>query len=190
MAMLLFVMALMAASSMGTEVALIELDGQTGRVSLGLRLAEAKAASRDQTEIVPARVMIAGECRRTCAACGHLLPSKEHYTATFRSLFRATRQSGFSACSPVPSGYGGGGKKLCSFEAPELAYVTARVCGTGTFLARFSQTCCWNLLPVSGAHHAGKFAIGRCGLVACRENGGRGGAVVVGLDGDPQSPAE
>ena len=70
------------------EVARLERDEQAGLADLGLRLAEAKRLTAAiQTEIVWAQVTIAGEHRRTCVACGRVLASKGHYTATFRSLF-------------------------------------------------------------------------------------------------------
>src|ERR1700761_1865060 len=70
------------------EVARLERDEQAGLADLGLRLAEAKQlTSALQAEIVPAQVTIADENRRTCVACGRVLASKGHYTATFRSLF-------------------------------------------------------------------------------------------------------
>ena len=79
---------LQAGETTEVEVARIERDEQAGLSDLGLRLAEAKQlTSALQAEIVPAQVTIAGEHRCTCAACRRRLPSKGHYTATFRSLF-------------------------------------------------------------------------------------------------------
>jgi hypothetical protein len=70
------------------EVARLERDEHAGLADLGLRLAEAKRLTAAiQAEIVPAQVTIACEHRRTCVACGRVLASKGHYTATFRSLF-------------------------------------------------------------------------------------------------------
>ena len=70
------------------EVARLERDEHAGLADLGLRLAEAKRLTAAiQAEIVPAQVTIASEHRRTCVACGRVLASKGHYTATFRSLF-------------------------------------------------------------------------------------------------------
>jgi hypothetical protein len=55
---------------------------------LAWRLAEAKQLTAAiQAVIVPAQVTTAGEHRRICAACGRVLASKGHYSATFRSLF-------------------------------------------------------------------------------------------------------
>jgi hypothetical protein len=54
-----------------TEVARIERDEQAGTADLGLRLTETKqlmAALQDQ--IVPARVAVVGEHRRSCVSCG------------------------------------------------------------------------------------------------------------------------
>ena len=70
------------------EVARLERDEHAGLADLGLRLAEAKRLTAAiQGEIVPAQVTIACEHHRTCVACGRVLASKGHYTATFRSLF-------------------------------------------------------------------------------------------------------
>jgi hypothetical protein len=77
-----------AGETMEVEVARIERAEQAGLAGLGLHLAEAKQVmAAIQAEIVPAQVAIAGEQRRTCAACGCVLASKGHYSATFRSLF-------------------------------------------------------------------------------------------------------
>jgi len=70
-----------------TEVARIERDEQAGLAELGLRLAEAKQLTAAlQAQIVPAQVAVLGERRRSCVACGHVLASKGHYGARFRSL--------------------------------------------------------------------------------------------------------
>jgi hypothetical protein len=141
------------------EVARIERDGQTGLAGLGLRLAEAKQLTAAiQAEIVPAQVMIAGECRRTCAACGHVLASKGHYTATFRSLFGDVpiRVQRLLAC---PCQDMAEVKSFSAFDleaatvAPELAYVTARYAA----LAPFGKVAdlLSELLPISGARNAG-----------------------------------
>jgi len=141
------------------EVARIERDGQTGLAGLGLRLAEAKQLTAAiQAEIVPAQVMIAGECRRTCAACRHVLASKGHYTATFRSLFGDVpiRVQRLLAC---PCQDMAKAKSFSAFDlqaatvAPELAYVTARYAA----LAPFGKVAdlLSELLPISGARNAG-----------------------------------
>jgi hypothetical protein len=79
---------LQAGETTEVEVARIERDERAGLSDLGLRLVEAKQlTSALQAELVPAKVMIAGEHRCTCAACGRRLASKGHYTATFSSLF-------------------------------------------------------------------------------------------------------
>ena len=71
-----------------TEVAYIERDAQASLAELGLPLDEVKRlAAALQAEIVPAQVAVLGACRRACEACGRVLASKEHYGATFRSLF-------------------------------------------------------------------------------------------------------
>jgi hypothetical protein len=70
------------------EVAHLERDERAVLADLGLRLAEAKRLTAAiQAEMVPAQVTTASENRRTCIACGRVLASKGHYTATFRSLF-------------------------------------------------------------------------------------------------------
>src|ERR1700712_5981101 len=79
---------LQAGETTEVEVARLERDEQAGLADLGLGLAEAKRLTAAiQAEIVPAQVTIASENRRTCVACGRVLASKGHYTATFRSLF-------------------------------------------------------------------------------------------------------
>ena len=141
------------------EVARLERDGQTGLADLGLRLAEAKQLTAAiQTEIVPAQVVIAGECRRSCAACGHVPASKGHYTATFRSLFGdvPVRVQRLLAC---PCQNGGVARSFAAFDleaatvTPELAYLTARYAA----LAPFGKVAdlLSELLPVSGAQNAG-----------------------------------
>ena len=141
------------------EVARIERDEQAGLSDLGLRLAEAKQlTSALQAEIVPAQVMIAGEHRCTCAACGRRLASKGHYTATFRSLFGDVpiRIRRLFTC---PCQNGSEAKSFAAFDleaatvAPELAYVTARYAA----LAPFGKVAdlLSELLPVSRAPNAG-----------------------------------
>ena len=148
-----------AGETTALEVARIERDGQTGLAGLGLRLAEAKQLTAAiQAEIVPAQVMIAGECRRTCAACRHVLASKGHYTATFRSLFGDVpiRVQRLLAC---PCQDMAKAKSFSAFDlqaatvAPELAYVTARYAA----LAPFGKVAdlLSELLPISGAQNAG-----------------------------------
>ncbi len=70
------------------ELACFERDEQVGLADLGLSLAEAKhLTAAFQAEMVPTQVTVVGERRRLCEACGAVLASKGHYTATFRSLF-------------------------------------------------------------------------------------------------------
>jgi hypothetical protein len=141
------------------EVAQFERDEQAGLADLGLRLAEAKRLTAAiQAEIVPAQVMIAGESRSTCVACGRVLASKGHYTATFRSLFGDVpiRVRRLLAC---PCQGVGEAKSFAAFDleaatvAPELAYVTARYAA----LAPFGKVAdlLSELLPVGGAANAG-----------------------------------
>jgi len=141
------------------EVAHLERDEQAGLADLGLRLGEAKRLTAAiQAEIVPAQVTIASENRRTCLACGRVLASKGHYTATFRSLFGDVpiRVRRLLACSCQGAGEA---KSFAGFDleaatvAPELAYVTARYAA----LAPFGQvaTLLSELLPISGAPNAG-----------------------------------
>jgi len=102
--------------------------------------------------------MIAGECRRTCAVCGHVLASKGHYSATFRSLFGDVpiRVQRLLAC---PCQDMAEAKSFSAFDleaatvAPELAYVTARYAA----LAPFGKVAdlLSELLPISGAQNAG-----------------------------------
>src|SRR5271154_1647078 len=121
------------------EVACLERDGQAGLADLGLRLAEAKQLTAAlQAEMLPAQVMIAGEHRCTCAACGRRLASKGHYTATFRSLFGDVpiRIRRLLTCRCQN---GGEAKSFAAFGleaatvAPELAYVTARYAALAPF---------------------------------------------------------
>jgi len=121
------------------EVARLERDEQAGLADLGLRLAEAKPLTAAiQAEIVPTQVAIAGEHRRTCVACGHVLASKGHYTATFRSLFGdvPVRVRRLLTC---PCQGTGEAKSCAAFDleaatvAPELAYVTARYAALAPF---------------------------------------------------------
>jgi hypothetical protein len=99
-----------------------------------------------------------GERRRWCAACGHMLASKGHYRATFRSLFGEVpvqvRRLLVCPChgSGEPKSFAaldlGGGT-----VAPELAYVTARYAALAPFgkvAALLSE-----LLPIGGAANAG-----------------------------------
>ena len=140
------------------DVARIERAEQAGLADLGLRLAEAKQVlAAIQAEIVPAQVTTAGEHRRFCTACGRVLASKGHYTATFRSLFgdvpvRVRRL----LCCPCQGA--GEARSFAAFDleaatvAPELAYVTARYAA----LAPFGKVAdlLSDLLPVSGAPNA------------------------------------
>jgi hypothetical protein len=67
------------------EIARLERDERAGLANLGLRLAEAKQFTAAlQAEMVPAQATIVGERRRSCMACGCVLASKGHYTATAR----------------------------------------------------------------------------------------------------------
>ena len=141
------------------EVARFERDEHAGLTDLGLRLAEAKRLTAAiQAEIVPAQVTIAGENRRTCLACGRVLASKGHYTATFRSLFGdvpiRVRRLLTCPCQGTSEA-----KSCAAFDleaatvAPELAYVTARYAA----LAPFDKVAdlLSELLPVNGAPNAG-----------------------------------
>jgi hypothetical protein len=141
------------------EVARLERDEDAGLADLGLRLAEAKRLTAAiQAEIVPAQVTIASEHRRTCVACGHVLASKGHYTATFRSLFGDVpiRVRRLLACSCQGTGEA---KSFAAFDleaatvAPELAYVTARYAALVPF-GRVADLLS-ELLPISGARNAG-----------------------------------
>jgi hypothetical protein len=150
---------LQAGETTEAEVARLERDEQTGLSDLGLRLAAAKRLmAAIQATIVPTQVMIAGEHRGTCSACGRRLASKGHYTATFRSLFGDVpmRVRRLLACSCQETG---AAKSIAAFDleaatvAPELAYVTARYAA----LAPFGKVAdlLSELLPISGAPNAG-----------------------------------
>jgi hypothetical protein len=141
------------------EVAHLERNEQAGLADLGLRFAEAKRLTAGiQAEIVPAQVTIADENRRTCVACGRVLASKGHYTATFRSLFGDVpiRIRRLLTC---PCQNGGEATSFAALDleattvAPELAYVTARYAALAPFgkVANLLS----ELLPVSGAPNAG-----------------------------------
>jgi hypothetical protein len=119
------------------EVARFERDEHAGLADLGLRLAEAKRLTAAiQAEIVPAQVTIAGENRRTCLACGRVLASKGHYTATFRSLFGdvpiRVRRLLTCPCQGTSEA-----KSCAAFDleaatvAPELGVCDGAVCGAG-----------------------------------------------------------
>ena len=140
------------------EVARIERAEQAGLADLGLRLAEAKQLiAAIQAEMVPAQVTTTGEQRRICAACGRVLASKGHYSATFRSLFGdvPVRVRRLLTC---PCQGADEAKSAAAFNleartvAPELAYVTARYAA----LAPFGKVAdlLSELLPVSGAPNA------------------------------------
>jgi len=141
------------------EVARLERDEQAGLADLGLRLAEAKQLTAAlQAEMVPAQVTVVGERRRSCEACGGVLTSKGHYTATFRSLFGdvPVRVRRLLACPCQGSGEAKSFAVLdleAATVAPELAYVTARYAALAPFgkvAALLSE-----LLPISGAQNAG-----------------------------------
>jgi hypothetical protein len=141
------------------EVARLERDEQAGLADLGLRLAEAKQLTAAlQAEMVPAQVTMVGERRRSCEACGSILASKGHYTATFRSLFGDVplRVRRLLACPCQGSGETKRSAVLklgAATVAPELAYVTARYAALAPFgnvAALLSE-----LLPISGAQNAG-----------------------------------
>ena len=146
-------------STTEVEVACLERDGQAGLADLGLRLAEAKQLTVAlQAEMLPAQVMIAGEHRCTCAACGRRPASKGHYTATFRSLFGdvPVRVRRLLAC---PCEETDAAKSFATFGleaatvALELAYVTARYAA----LAPFGKVAdlLSELLPIREARNAG-----------------------------------
>ena len=108
--------------------------------------------------MVSAQVTVVGERRGLCEACGAVLASKGHYTATFRSLFGdvPVRVRRLLTCACQAS------IKARSFAvldleaatvAPELAYVTARYAARAPFgkvAALLSE-----LLPIGGARNAG-----------------------------------
>jgi len=141
------------------EVTRLERDEQAGLADLGLRLAEAKQLTAAlHAEMVPAQVTMVGERRRVCVACGDVLASKGHYTATFRSLFGDVpiRVRRLLAC-PCQGSDEAKSFAVLDLEAatvaPELAYVTARYAA----LAPFGQVAALlsELLPISGAQNAG-----------------------------------
>ena len=140
------------------EVACFERDEQAGVAELGLRLAEAKQLTAAlQAEMVPAQVTMVGKRRRSCVACGCMLASKGHYSATFRSLFGdvPVRVRRLVAC---PCQGSSAARSFAALDleaatvAPELAYVTARYAALAPFdkvAALLSE-----LLPISGTQHA------------------------------------
>jgi hypothetical protein len=141
------------------EIARLERDEQAGLADLGLRLAEAKQLTAAlQAEMVPAQVTMLAERRRSCVACGCVLASKGHYTATFRSLFGDVplRVRRLLSCPCQGSGEAKSFAVLdldAATVAPELAYVTARYAALvpfGKVAALLSE-----LLPISGAQNAG-----------------------------------
>jgi len=141
------------------EIARLERDEQTGLADLGLRLVEAKQLTAAlQAEMVSTQVTVVGERRRSCEACGGVLASKGHYSATFRSLFGdvPVRVRRLLACTCQGSGEAKSFAVLdleAATVAPELAYVTARYAALAPFgkvAALLSE-----LLPISGAQNAG-----------------------------------
>jgi len=141
------------------ELACFERDEQVGLADLGLSLAEAKQLTAAfQAEMVPTQVTVVGERRRWCEACGAVLASKGHHTATCRSLFGdvPVRVRRLLACACQASGEAKSFAVLdleAATVAPELAYVTARYAA----LAPFGKVAdlLSELLPVSGAQNAG-----------------------------------
>jgi hypothetical protein len=141
------------------ELARFERDEHAGLANLGLRLAEAKQLTAAvQAEMAPAQVAMVGERRRSCMACGGVLASKGHDTATFRSLFGdvPVRVRRLLAC-PCRGSAGAKSFAVLTLDAatvaPELAYVTARYAALAPFgrvAALLSE-----LLPISGAQNAG-----------------------------------
>ena len=88
MACVKLVAELQAGVTTETEVARIERGEQARRADLGLRLDEVKQLTAAlQAEMVAAQLAVVGERRRGCVTCGRPLASKDHYRATFRSLF-------------------------------------------------------------------------------------------------------
>jgi hypothetical protein len=180
------------------EVARLERDEHAGLADLGLRLAEAKRLTAAiQAEIVPTQVTIACEHRRTCVACGRVLASKGHYTATFRSLFGDVpiRVRRLLTC---PCQGTGETKSFAAFDleaatvAPELAYVTARYAALTPF-GKVADLLS-DLLPISGAANAGtvRNRTMRVGDAVVQRNATTtaepavakpAGPVVIGLDG-------
>src|SRR5215211_2974622 len=149
---------LQAGETTEVEVAHIERDEQASLAELGLRLAEAKQLTAAlQAEMVPAQVSMMGKRRRSCEACGGVLASKGHYTATFRSLFGDVpiRIRRLLTC---PCQNGGEAKSFAAFDleaatvAPELAYVTARYAALAPF-GKVAELLS-ELLSVSGAPNA------------------------------------
>ena len=141
------------------ELACFERDEQIGLADLGLSLAEAKQLTAAlQAEMVPTQVTVVGERRRWCEACGAVLASKGHYSATFRSLFGdvPVRVRRLLACPCQAAGEAKSSAVLdleAATVAPELAYVTARYAALAPFgkvAALLSE-----LLPISGAQNAG-----------------------------------
>jgi hypothetical protein len=175
------------------ELACFERDEQVGLADLGLRLAEAKQLTAAlQAEMVPTQVTIVGECRRWCEACGAVLASKGHYTATFRSLFGdvPVRVRRLLACACQAAGEANSFPVLnleAATVAPELAYVTARYAA----LAPFAKVAALlsDLLPISGAPNAGtvRNRTLRVGEVVVQPHSAKPTqvteTVVVGLDG-------
>jgi hypothetical protein len=150
---------LRAGEPVEVELARFERDEQAGLADLGLRLAEAKQLTAAvQAEMVPAQVTMVGERRRSCMACGGVLASKGHYTATFRSLFGdvPVRVRRLLACPCQGSAEAKSFAVLgldAATVAPELAYVTARYAALAPFgrvAALLSE-----LLPIGGAQNAG-----------------------------------
>ena len=141
------------------ELACFERDEQVGLADLGLGLAEAKQLTAAfQAEMVPTQLTVVGERRRLCEACGAVLASKGHYSATFLSLFGdvPVRVRRLLAC---PCRGSGEAKSFAVLDleaatvAPELAYVTARYAA----LAPFSKVAdlLSEVLPISGARNVG-----------------------------------
>jgi hypothetical protein len=175
------------------ELACFERDEQVGLADLGLRLAEAKQLTAAlQAEMVPTQVTVVGECRRWCEACGAVLASKGHYTATFRSLFGdvPVRVRRLLACACQAAGEANSFPVLnleAATVAPELAYVTARYAA----LAPFAKVAALlsDLLPISGAPNAGtvRNRTLRVGEVVVQPHSAKPTqvteTVVVGLDG-------
>jgi hypothetical protein len=108
--------------------------------------------------MVLVQVTVVGERRRSCVACGCVLASKGHYTATFRSLFGDVplRVRRLLACPCQGLGEAKSFAVLAldaATVAPELAYVTTRYAALAPFgkvAALLSE-----LLPISGAQNAG-----------------------------------
>ena len=141
------------------ELACFERDEQLGLADLGLSLAEAKQLTAAlQAKMVPTQVIVVGERRRWCEACGAVLASKGHYNATFRSLFGdvPVRVRRLLACPCQTAGEAKSFPVLdleAATVAPELAYVTAHYAA----LAPFGKVAALlsDLLPISGAPNAG-----------------------------------